>query len=102
MAETTKVVQCGWCPMLLADDYPVLYLHFAEAHHVNGYSVRHIRDTDWDIAELVGEGTATTEEASPHGRCRDCGYRPLGSSRPATNTCPSCRGDFTWEQDDDG
>ena len=28
--------------------------------------------------------------------CGDCGYEPVGSGRPSINTCPQCRGDFTW------
>lgn len=28
--------------------------------------------------------------------CGDCGYEPVGSGRPPINTCPQCRGDFTW------
>jgi rubrerythrin len=34
-------------------------------------------------------------------RCRDCGYKPADKGRPAINTCPSCKGDFTWEEVDD-
>lgn len=29
-------------------------------------------------------------------RCVDCGYTPVGAGRPPINTCPRCRGDFTW------
>lgn len=50
----TRLVQCGWCPMILADDYVVWYLHFREVHgYGGGYSVRPIRGTDWDVAELT-------------------------------------------------
>ena len=50
---TPKLVQCGWCPTIMADDYPVIYLHHREVHGCDGYSVRPIKGTDWDIAELV-------------------------------------------------
>jgi hypothetical protein len=46
-------VQCGWCPMLLPDDHDNWYQHFFIEHHYSGgYSVRHIRLSDWDISEL--------------------------------------------------
>ena len=49
-----RVVQCGWCPVILADDYVAWYLHFAEDHnYYGGYSIRHnIQGPDWDVAEL--------------------------------------------------
>ncbi len=30
--------------------------------------------------------------------CADCGYVSAASGRPSLNTCPGCRGDFTWEK----
>lgn len=50
-----EVVQCGWCPVILANDWVVIALHFAEDHGVtNGsHSVRYIQGDDWDVAELV-------------------------------------------------
>jgi hypothetical protein len=53
MGGPLKVVQCGWCPLLLADDYMVWYLHFAEAHGTTGYSIRHVISSDWDLSELT-------------------------------------------------
>ncbi len=49
-----RLVQCGWCPVIMADDMTAILLHFAEVHHVYGYSysVRYIRGDDWDVAEL--------------------------------------------------
>lgn len=49
------VVQCGWCPVLLADDYQVWYRHFREVHRIAGYSIRHIISSDWDIRELMAQ-----------------------------------------------
>jgi hypothetical protein len=55
--KSTGIVQCGWCPMLLADDYVVWCLHFAEVHnYTGGYSISHISGTDWDVAELMDRG----------------------------------------------
>lgn len=51
---TPKLVQCGWCPTIMADDYPVIYLHHREVHRADGFSVRPIKGTDWDVAELLG------------------------------------------------
>jgi len=51
-----SLVQCGWCPEIMADDAPVWYLHFAEVHRASGYSVRFIKGDDWDVAELTGGG----------------------------------------------
>lgn len=47
-----SLVQCGWCTEILADDYVIWYLHFAEVHRVSGYSVRMIKGSDWDMTEL--------------------------------------------------
>jgi hypothetical protein len=48
------LVQCGWCPIIMAHDMTVILLHFAVEHNrSNGdYSIRFIQGTDWDIAEL--------------------------------------------------
>ena len=56
--STTRVplVQCGWCPVIMAHDYLVIDLHFAEVHHVSGHSVRYIKGDDWDIAEIDAGG----------------------------------------------
>lgn len=51
------VVQCGWCPLLLANDGQVWYRHFREVHRTSGYSIRHIVSSDWDISELATAGT---------------------------------------------
>ena len=53
MAE--DVVQCGWCPVIMANDLPVILLHFAEDHGITSgsHSVRFIQGSDWDVAELV-------------------------------------------------
>ena len=52
------LVQCGWCPTIMADDPTVILLHFAEVHRItNGdHSVRYIQGTGWDMAELRGSG----------------------------------------------
>ena len=52
--HSTRLVQCGWCPVIMANDMTVILLHFAEVHHVYGYSysVRYIRGDDWDVAEI--------------------------------------------------
>jgi hypothetical protein len=50
------LVQCGWCPEIMANDEVVVCLHFAEVHrYSSGYSVRYIRGDDWDIAEIAPE-----------------------------------------------
>jgi hypothetical protein len=61
---TVKIVQCGWCPVILADDLPVILLHFAEDHCIyNGsHSVRYIQGADWDVAELAPARTFTPGE----------------------------------------
>ncbi len=48
-----RLVQCGWCPTIMAYDRAVWYLHNREVHRCDGYSVRPIVGSDWDIAELV-------------------------------------------------
>lgn len=50
-----SLVQCGWCPVLLVDDWPAWYRHFRQVHGTTGYSIRHIVSSDWDIAELAGK-----------------------------------------------
>ena len=65
---STPLVQCGWCPTIMADDYPVIYLHNREVHGRDGYSVRPIKGTDWDIAELWAAADlpeALPEETQP-------------------------------------
>ena len=52
--------QCGWCPTLLPDSYEDWYAHFLIVHGVNGYSVKPIAGTDWDISELAPDGTKET------------------------------------------
>jgi hypothetical protein len=47
------VVQCGWCPVLLANQPDAWYRHFREVHRTSGYSIRHIVSSDWDVRELV-------------------------------------------------
>ena len=52
----------------MADDYPVIYLHNREVHGRDGYSVRPIKGTDWDIAELWAAADlpeALPEETQP-------------------------------------
>jgi hypothetical protein len=51
-----KLVQCGWRPVIMALDWLVIELHFADVHHVGGHSVRYIKGTDWDVSELAKEG----------------------------------------------
>jgi len=53
MNAPNALVQCGWCPLIMADDYLVIRLHFTEVHRKSGYSVRPIKGTDWDPAELT-------------------------------------------------
>lgn len=49
-----RLVGCGWCPELLADDHVTWYAHFATVHNSNGYSIRHnVVTSDWDLSELV-------------------------------------------------
>jgi len=51
----TGVVQCGWCPVLLANDWKVWTRHFEQVHRAPGtISIRHIVSSDWDIRELTG------------------------------------------------
>jgi hypothetical protein len=51
-----RLAQCGWCPVILADDQVAIHLHFAMDHNItNGdYSVRYIQGSDWDVTELTG------------------------------------------------
>lgn len=55
MADTPTggIVQCSWCPQLMADQHEVWYLHFATDHHFKGYSVRPIFGPDWNMAEIT-------------------------------------------------
>jgi len=54
MASEQRVVQCGWCPVILPDDPTWWYFHFQQDHHASGYSIRHnVKGPDWDVAELV-------------------------------------------------
>jgi hypothetical protein len=50
----TGVVQCGWCPVLLANDHTAWIRHHQQVHGQRGgnYSIRHIVSSDWDIREL--------------------------------------------------
>lgn len=49
-----KLMQCGWCPVILADQWQVWYRHFEQVHNVKDcYSIRHIISSDWDISELI-------------------------------------------------
>lgn len=55
------VVQCGWCPLLLANNHAVWYRHFDQVHRVSGYSILHVVSSDWDISELA---TAVTTDGA--------------------------------------
>jgi hypothetical protein len=48
------IVQCGWCPVILANDWAVVAFHFVNDHGLRdgSQSVRYIQGTDWDMAEL--------------------------------------------------
>lgn len=57
LAAPKQLVQCGWCPVIIGqvDDFEARYLHFQTVHgYDGGYSVRHIKGSDWDMAELLG------------------------------------------------
>ena len=49
------LVQCGWCPVIMANDGVAISLHFVEVHRATGHSARYIKGTDWDISELSSE-----------------------------------------------
>jgi hypothetical protein len=56
--EEPPLVQCGWCPVIMAYDMTVVLLHFAEDHGLasGDWSLRHgIAGPDWDTAELDPE-----------------------------------------------
>lgn len=42
-------------------------------------------DSRWPLARFV---------------CQWCGYRPIGRGRPSINTCPQCRGDYPWTEEE--
>lgn len=50
----TEIVQCGWCPVMMPLDWPVIHAHFVVVHKLSwgNHSVRYIRGPDWDVAEI--------------------------------------------------
>ena len=54
-----QLVQCSRCPIIMTYQREVALLHFKEAHGIDGFSIRPIEGTDWDIRELLDDESIT-------------------------------------------